>query len=277
MLRDGSQRLEMQVTVDNRVPKIIACGCAFQPGWMVSCAEASSAMQFDVMTRPTQPEPIVPGEWWMETPPETFPMHTWMDVHGTTEPSDIAGLCVIAEGVYEFGVEDDEIALTLLRAVGYLGAAQDPTTIIGGAGPAIATPEAQLQQKLSYRIALYPHGGDWQSSKVWQHAQAFLTPPRSITTVPSVGELPPTQSGFQVEGATMSSLKQSEDGQAVILRLFNATNEPTTGRIRCPVPFTAAYLADLNEHPHTHLTSDDDRTLEIELPQKAIITLRLEP
>ena len=230
ILRQGSPRLEINISLDNRA-KDHRLRMRFPTG-LQGVDSASSAMQFDVMTRPVKPQPIEAGDWWVEDPPQTFPMHGWMDLSGKTNGGQMIGLGVIAQGVHEFGVDDADVALTLLRAVGYLGARSDLTTILGGAGPGIATPEAQLQKTLSYRLALYPHVGTWDEAEVWRQAQAHLTPPRSLTVVAHPGELPDSGEGLRVEGknAVLSALKQAEEGSALILRLYNPSAEPNSGQ-----------------------------------------------
>lgn len=276
ILRDDADMLEINVEIDNRA-RDHRVRLRFPTG-LHNITEASSAMQFDVMTRPIKPQPVAPDAWWVEDAPDTFPMHGWMSLH-----SDKAGLSVIAPGVHEFAVDADtehgaDIALTLLRAVGYLGARRDPSTIIGGAGPGIPTPEAQLQQKLSYRLALYPHAGTWADAAVHRRAHAIFTPPRTITTPPQSGELTPTRAGIRLEGenAILSTLKQAEDAQSTIVRLYNPTLKPTTAIITSPVPLSAATLTNLQEtHTGDDLTITDKTAVRVTLPPKKIVTIRL--
>ncbi|NDJ60299.1 MAG: hypothetical protein GYB67_04190, partial [Chloroflexi bacterium] len=278
ILREGSQRLEIAVTIDNRV-KDHRLQMRFPTGFR-GVTQASSAMQFDVVTRAVNPEPITPGDWWVEDPPDTFPMHGWMDVSAADASS---GLCVIAHGLHEFAVaahdESADVSLTLLRAVGYLGARRDPTTIIGGAGPGIPTPEAQLQQTLHYRIALYPHSGAWASADVWQQAHEFLNPPRVVTSVPHSGEHDPRQRGLQISGdnVVLSSLKQSEDGQALIIRLYNPSLEVATATLTLPIDIATAHTATLQEQILEVLRIEEQRRLKCDIPAKTIMTLHIQP
>lgn len=279
ILREGSRRLEMLVTVTNTV-KDHRLRIHFPTDFATD--SASSAMQFDVMTRPIRPTAIQRGDWWVEDPPETFPMHGWMDIdNGETGEETHAGLGVIAEGIYEFAVEKTSegrnIALTLLRAVGYLGARRDATTIVGGAGPSMRTPEAQLQKTLQYRIALYPHGQSWEQSEIERQARDFMTPVRSITVEPHVGHLPATAENLRVEGQSvvLSAVKQSEDGSALIVRVYNPTQQGTTATMTLPAKLTGAYLARLDETILEPITLSDDQAVTVEVPAKKIVTLRL--
>ncbi len=276
ILRDGSRRLEIEVTIDNRV-KDHRMRMLF-PTDLADVDVAHSAMQFDVVTRPIAPVPIRPGDWWVEDPPQTFPQHGWMDI------ADEAGrgLCVISEGVYEFAVQKTahrEVALTLLRAVGYLGARQDLTTIIGGAGPAFPTPEAQLQRLLMYRLALRPHPRSWHEDEVWRDALEFLTPFRSLTVEAHSGQRDPRESWLRVTGknAVISAVKQAEDSEALIVRLYNPSDHATQAVLSLPVPLRSAALTTLQEIEAELLSIQTDGSVRVEIAPKKIVTVRLEP
>ena len=205
-------------------------------------------------------------------------MHGWMDICAGDQSS---GLCVMAEGLHEFGIDPQtdsmDVSLTLLRAVGYLGARQDLTTIITGAGPGIATPEAQLQQTLQFRLALFPHPGDWEAGAVWRQAQAFLTPPKALTIVPHAGHLPPKQWGIELKGecVVLSSIKQAEDGVGVIVRVFNPTQHRSTAQIALPVPIIEAWQVNLREEAQYELSIEQEGRVLCDVPAKTIVTLKL--
>lgn len=274
ILRDGSQCLEMTVKVDNR-----AKDHRLRMRFPVPCTTdvATSAMQFDAITRPIKPQAIEQGEWWVEDPAEAFPMHGWVDVSTAKQ----GGLTVIAEGLYEFAVDEyqaqREIAVTLLRSVGYLGARTDPTTIIGGAGPGIPTPEAQLQQDLSFRLCLFPHRDTWDVAEVWREAQGFLTGTRAVTTVAHKGGRSAISEGIQISGknAVLSGIKQAEDGTGIILRLYNPSDMKTEAIISFPLQVQAAFLTNLRESTLESLEFEAN-VLQIQLPKKQIVTIKVQ-
>jgi alpha-mannosidase len=274
MLRQGSRRLELEVTIDNRV-KDHRLRMLF-PTDLADVERVHSAMQFDVIERPITPVPIAPGNWWVEDPPQTFPQHGWTDLADGLG----RGLCVISEGIHECAVLNTprrEIALTLLRAVGYLGARQDPTTIIGGAGPSIPTPEAQLQRTLTYRLALHPHTRRWQDDEVWRMATEFLTPPRALTVERETGARPPQASWLRVSGrnVVLSAVKRAEEDEALIVRLFNPSNVPTEALLWLPRPIRAAALVDLQETLIEALPVEQTDQIRLTITPKQIVTLRL--
>ncbi len=116
----------------------------------------------------------------MEDAPATFPQQDWVDLSDSER-----GLCIIVRGLPEYEVLDtdrNEIAITLLRAVGFLGAGYDMQTASVGAGPHIATPEAQIQRKLTFSLSVFPHAGRWDQAEVWRQALMFNNPPRAFMT-----------------------------------------------------------------------------------------------
>lgn len=274
ILREGSRRLEVAITIDNRV-KDHRLRMRFPVN--LTSDVATSAMQFDAVTRPIKPQAIKQGDWWVEDAPETFPMHGWMDISEANK----GGLCVITEGIYEFAVDKHDsgrdIALTLLRSVGYLGARRDLTTIIGGAGPSIPTPEAQLQKKLQYRLALYPHKNTWDEAEVWREAQSFLTGVRAISVVPHEGDIAPIREGICLEGknAILSSVKQSEDSEGMILRLYNPSEQDTQAKIHFPVAVKGAFLTNLEENVSENIALEDDKEVPVDVPAKKIVSLKV--
>jgi alpha-mannosidase len=195
---------------------------------------------------------------------------------------DGRGLCVISQGVYEFGAENTqrrEVALTLLRAVGYLGAGQAPTTIIHGAGPTFPTPEAQLVGRtFTYRLALRPHGGTWDQDEVWRDAAEFFTPPRALTAEAHAGDYPPAAAWLRVEGANAvtSAVKRAEVGDTLVVRLYNPSAEATSAAVLVPGrAVEAAHYCDLSEQPAGPVPVEPGGLVRVHLGAKKIVTVKL--
>jgi len=218
---------------------------------------------------------------WAEAPFEVVERPTGNDdgERGRHEPSGIErpqqtfvsvscgnrGLTIANRGLPEFSVLDDEdgtIALTLLRAVGYLSR-DDLLTRAGRAGPMLPTPDAQLLGPVEADYGIVPHAGDWQAAGSPVQAHAFNAPLMAAlrsTIVPGLepghvpggaGQafvLPPETALVSVEGdVVVTAVKRGEDEPVLVLRLLRLGDSPAAARVRTALPMRAARLVDLRE------------------------------
>jgi mannosylglycerate hydrolase len=284
-LTQGLPRLDLQVTFDNHARDHRLR--MFFPSDVTTDLSYAGA-QFDVVAHPIRVQPVA-DEAWDEDPPTTFPQHDWVDLSDGRR-----GLCLISQGLPEYEVLDTsrrEIAVTLLRAVGYLGAGTDLQTAQVGAGPNIATPEAQIQRKLTYSLSVLPHTGQWDEAEVWRQALARNNPPRAMTTglvknqmAGARGILPSRQSFLSVEGrnAILSALKKAETGEDLILRLYNPSQTPTRATVQLPFVAQNVQLVGLDEKPRAPATAEEapevtaNGQIRVSLPAGKIVTLTLQ-
>jgi alpha-mannosidase len=247
-----------------------------------------ASAQFDVVSHPIKVTAVPTGAW-VEDAPTTFPQQDWVDLSDGKY-----GLCIINQGLPEYEVRDTEpreIAITLLRAVGYLGAGTDLMSAAVGAGPNIATPEAQVQRSLTYSLSILPHRGTWQSAEVWRQAMRHNNPPRAFTTgmvknqmSTSHESLPAKESFLRVEGhnVILSAVKKAEKGADLILRLYNPSDNNTQASILLPFVPRKIELVGLDELSRIATTEpanpllEEDGKIKISLAPKKIITLRIE-
>ncbi|GAA4566578.1 glycoside hydrolase family 38 C-terminal domain-containing protein [Planotetraspora kaengkrachanensis] len=169
-----------------------------------------------------------------EEPLPTFPASSWVAA---------GGVAALLEHVTEYELVDDgtELALTLLRSVGYLSRnlhALRPEP----AGPQLATPAAQVRGARSVELALMPYGGSWAA--VPPAAETFR---HDLLAVPGTGpssfDLPPAAPGLAVsgEGVVMTSLRARDDWQE--LRVVAMSDTDTEAVVEGA--FTRARYADL--------------------------------
>jgi mannosylglycerate hydrolase len=284
-LRAASPRLDLQVTFENQA-RDHRLRMIF-PSDVVTDVSYASA-QFDVVSHRIKVVPV-PDKAWVEDAPTTFPQQDWVDLS-----DEKYGLCIINQGLPEYEVlntEQREIAITLLRAVGYLGAGADLLSAAVGAGPHIATPEAQIQRSLTFSLSILPHRGTWDQAEVWRQALTYNNPPRATTTEMvknrtglSLGSRAASESFLTVEGRNviLSTVKRAEQGTALIVRLYNPSDVLTQATILLSFVPTKVELAGLDELPRqvasaeTAPVFEDGRNIKITLAPKKIITLRIE-
>jgi alpha-mannosidase len=207
------------------------------------------------------------------------------------------GLTVANRGLPEFSVLDDEdgtIALTLLRAVGYLSR-DDLLTRAGRAGPMIPTPDAQLQGPVEADYAIIPHVGDWQAAASHVQAHEFNAPLMAVlrsTIVPALEPghvpggaaqavvLPPETALVRVDGdVVVTALKRGEDDPVLILRLLRLGDSPAAALVRSALPMRAARLVDLRERACAggELSEESDGGWSVTVWPWQLVTIALVP
>ena len=192
----------------------------------------------------------------IEDPGATAPQQSFVVLHADSSGADgnkaEYGLALTNVGLHEYEAyrsadgTGTTIALTLLRCVGWLSR-DDLSTRRGGAGPQMAVPEAQCLGKHTFSYSLLPYAGAWQAI-VSQARQTHL-PLRALTAAPVTGPLPSSASFLSVDapGVQVSALKGAEDGNGIVLRLFNVGDGPASGTLRLLHPALCVERLSLDE------------------------------
>ena len=103
----------------------------------------------------------------------------------------------------------------------------------------------------------------------------FDHPLRGVTTTAGKGELAPKASLLSVapSALVLSALRAADDGQGIIVRLYNIASQPTWGEVRLEKPYAAVEVVNLNEEPLDQAEVEDGR-VRLSLKPNEIITLR---
>jgi len=269
----GVRRIDVTTTIDNRASDH-RLRVHFPTGVHVETSWADG--HFCAIERPIE----LPTDTanWVEQPIGTHPQRAWCDVSDGER-----GLLIANRGLYEFEAFHDEdgetiLALTLLRCVGWLSRA-DIAARPGHAGPGLPTPGAQSLGEHTFEYAIIPHAGDW--SQAAGAAYAFAAPLRAVPATVHTGKLPPVGSLLEVEPESLavSAIKRSEDGHALIVRLYNNSAGAVKGRVRLGVPCRReVQRVNLNEEPtDLPLLADGDGWVFVPARPWEIVTLRFTP
>ncbi len=270
----GLRRVDFETTVNNTARDHRLRVCFPTP---VETDRFRTETPFDVVERPLDLPTDTSG--WPEQPAPTHPQRTFSDVS-----DERAGLTLINRGLPEVEArrEPDGTALllTLLRCVGWLSRDDMPVRP-GHAGPGISLPDAQCPGVHTFRYALVPHGGDretpgWLST--FPQAYAFNAPLRAVVADPHDGPLPAAKSFVEVSptSVVVSAIKLAEEGDGLIVRLWNVAPAPVEARLRLNLPFRRAFLTDLNERPGEELSPDADNAVRLHLRPRQVQTVRFE-
>ncbi|MCS7283840.1 MAG: glycosyl hydrolase-related protein [Anaerolineae bacterium] len=269
-LTPGVRRVDFETTVENT-----ACDHRLRVHFPVPfiAERAWAEGHWDVVE--WSPVPTVGGPDWAEQPVPTRPQRGWVSLSDGTRGVTVANRGLPEVEVVQADRLRSEIALTLLRCVGWLSRDDFPCRR-GHAGPALPVPEAQCPGRHTFRYALVLHPGDWRQG--FMEAEHFQTDLRALAVPPHPGAMPPAFSFVRVDPPALrvSALKPSEDGPALILRLWNIESSPVEGTVRLWRPFARIARAALSEQEEEPLAVDTD-TVHLTLRGRQVVTLRLEP
>ncbi|MGF1862997.1 glycoside hydrolase family 38 C-terminal domain-containing protein [Photobacterium profundum] len=170
---------------------------------------------------------------WTSCPVAIYPMQSV--VAGETEQG---GIAILTDGIREYQQYHESIAITLFRAVGYVGKPELKYRPGRLSGLPDASPDSQLKQPLSFRLALYPFKGKAVEAGLCYRAKHWLTTPLTLHNgvvqrfmiAPPLFEAPECFSlmFFDHPELAVSAIKATEDESgAVIFRLLNSGMQPT--------------------------------------------------
>ncbi len=183
------------------------------------------------------------------------PAHKWVDLS-----EGYFGAALMSDCKYGYSVKGSEMRITLLRSPG----SPDDTADRG---------------RHSFSYCFYPHEGDWKQADVPLHAYQFNVPVRIVA-----GSLKQEYRDMLEEGVfrvcdirgdgfdrgtnlMVETIKGSEDGEGVIVRLYECKNSRGKANLKLNLPgmkFGKVYLCDLMENKLEEITSSYDGTKGVE-------------
>jgi hypothetical protein len=265
ILKKGSQIVEFELTLNNQA-ECHRLRMMF-PTRLANAKFSWAEGQFDV-TKRLLARPDTSN--WVEQPMVDYPLYHFVDVS-----EEKNGAALLVNGLKEYEVLDDEkqtIALTLLRAFNYsipVSSLQDYSYQKG----------SQCLGSHHYKLAFYPHRGDWKQGQVYQEALQFNYPLRAIQLGRSNGTWQPetTFLRIQPDDLIFSCLKETQQRTRYqyILRLYNPGSEPLTGNVWVLFPMEKTELVTLEEIHLESIPIDSENSLQIQVDPKKIVTLRI--
>jgi hypothetical protein len=198
------------------------------------------------------------------------------------------GFTIANRGLHEVSARPSgELVLTLLRSIGYLSR-DDLVTRVGGAGPCIPTPEAQMLGPVRAEYSIIPHAGDWERSRAHLAAHAFAAPLAAVTLKPQGTprplpvperrpELRAGESLLEVEGdVVITALKRAEDRDALVVRVLNEGSQVRDVRFRPQRRARHAEVVDLREQRLAALQIDAAGWIAASIEPWRLLTVAIE-
>ena len=179
-----------------------------------------------------------------EFPLPTFPSRRFVDAS-----DGHVGLALLHDGLLEYEIVDDgrALALTLLRAVGYLSRVE-PALRPSPAGPPSPLRGSQLlgEQRAEYAVLL--HRGDWRAADCYGAADAFLVPfERARVSARSSGRRAATGVALRVDGAEVSAVTRTPGG--LLVRMFRSAADAGTVTVEHLGAPARGFVVDLRGRP----------------------------
>jgi alpha-mannosidase len=131
----------------------------------------------------------------------------------------------------------------------------------------------------SYRMALYPHDGNWRFA--YKDGLAFNTPLAVYSgkgATPGVNNsLPLLKSLISVSPSNIlvSALKQGEAGDGLVVRFYEAEGRYTKAIVKGLKPFTKVYLTNMIEYNEKELPVEADGSIAISVKPWEIVNLKI--
>jgi len=222
--------------------------------------------QFDVVKRSlNRPD----TSDWIEQPMYDFPMHHFADVSDGNK-----GIAALVDGLKEYEVlpdKDKTLAITLFRTFEYKinpSAPQDYSYEKG----------SQMLGESEYRLAIYPHAGDWETGQVYREAFVYNYPLRLIQSGRLTGSLEPCVELMKIEPEELifgtMKLPEREEKGTFVLRIYNPTGKTIKGKITFAKPLEKVNFITLEEIDQQQIKTSKN-SFEIELGGRKIASYRI--
>jgi alpha-mannosidase len=139
------------------------------------------------------------------------------------------GVAILNDGKYGFGVDDGDLSMTLIKSAGY------PF-------------EGANEKTPTFTYSLLPHKGSGVSGGIVEKAYVLNRPFFVREVEKTSGRLPEEYSLMECKtaGVIVETVKRAEDGDGIIVRMYEAYKERKTARLDLPKA-REVYLCDLNE------------------------------
>ncbi len=266
-LTNGVPRVDIHTQVDNRA-RDHRLRVHFPAPF--SAETGSHDGHFEIVDRKIGTPPF--DNTWVEQPRPEVPQRAFTSVTDGKFGLTIANRGLTEVEVLKNSSGNAEIALTLLRCVGWLSR-DDFSTRKGHAGPFLETPGAQMPGVWDFDYSIIPHPAGWQNA--FAQAYSFETPMRLARTGLHPGSLPTSGSFVKVEPSTfiVSAIVQNEAGDGWLLRGYNLTAELIQVTLKPWGMFKKVEKINLAEKKLAGLKVGEDGSLSLPVRGHEILTV----
>lgn len=165
------------------------------------------------------------------------------------------GVSLLNDCKYGHSVKDSNMALTLIKS----GIEPNPTTD---------------QEEHDFTYALYPHAETWRAAGTVAEAYKLNLPLRAEPDADENGPEGFSFASVQASNVIIETIKQAEDGEGIVLRMYESENSYTKTQVTVNTAFTKAYICNLLEETESEapIAGSD---IAVTLKPYEIVTLKL--
>lgn len=244
-LYDHSSRIDFETEVDwHQRHQILKAAFPLN----LHTSEATCEIQFGHIKRPTHNN----TSW--DAAKFEICAQKWVDLseHGY-------GVSLLNDCKYGHSAEGSTLKLSLLKGATY------------------PDPEAD-QGYHSFTYSLLPHAGDFRESGTIHQAYELNQPLMAAPVSPENNGLPAEFSLVHCDqpGVIIETVKESEDGDDLIIRLYDSFDQRTKATLTLGIPFQTVQLCDLMENPiDSNSLTVSGQSVSFPVKNFEIITLRI--
>lgn len=191
------------------------------------------------------------------------PVLRWADISGAhTSTGKQVGITVMSDSKYGYRADDNSLAISLLRS----STDPDPYPELG-------------EHRFCMGVAV--HEGQCERSQAYREAIAFDQPLIVSQVTENTGSLPASGSFMQcdADNVVLSCLKQAQDGQAMVLRLFEVEGRDTNVTLTLDKDMFGGEAtitpADGMEQPAGDSQTTAKGAARVSVPANGVVTLRV--
>ncbi|HEY2467599.1 MAG TPA: glycoside hydrolase family 38 C-terminal domain-containing protein, partial [Terracidiphilus sp.] len=246
ILYEGSDQVDVENDIDWHETHILL-KAAFT--LTASSRAATYEIPYGTIDRPT-----THANSWEQAKFEV-PAMRWADLSDTQH-----GFSLINESKYGYDAKDNVLRLSLLRS------------------PTWPDPDADRGHH-HFGYALYPHDGDWKHALTVRHGYDYNYKLQAMQVEAHTGTLPLEHSFVTVkpENIVLTALKKTEDGNGLLLRMYEWAGKGSEVQITTPAGATGGTVTSLMEKPEgSPLNVTAGKTIIVPIRPYEIESIRLD-
>lgn len=165
------------------------------------------------------------------------------------------GVSLLNDCKYGHSVKDSNMALTLIKS----GIEPNPVTD---------------QEEHEFTYALYPHAETWRAAGTVAEAYKLNQPLKVQLDAEENGKSCVSLASVNAANVVIETIKQAEDGNGVVVRMYESENALTKAKVKVDTDFTRAYVCNLLEEVEQE-AEVAGREVSVTLKPYEVVTLKL--